>query len=140
VIIEWLSQRARPFLFSSAMTIPDVAACLEAVKILTKSDNRVKKLWENAGYLKDQLSILGFDLGKSETPIVPVIIGEEKTTREFARRLREHAIFAMPITYPTVALGRARIRLMNSAIHSKEDLDHTAEAFAHVGKELKIIQ
>lgn len=138
--IEWLTQRARPFLFSSAMTIPDVAACLEAVKILSKSDKLVKKLWQNTRYLKDQLSILGFDLGVSVTPIVPVIIGDEKKTREFALRIRKHGIFAMPITYPTVALGRARIRLMNSAIHSKADLDKTVKAFSHVGRELKIIK
>lgn len=139
IIIEWLTQRARPFLFSSAMTIPDVAACLEAVKILSKSDKLVTKLWGNAAYLKDQLSILGFNLGKSETPIVPVIIGDEKKTREFAKRLRKHGIFAMPITYPTVPMGTARIRLMNSAIHSKRDLDQTIQAFSHVGRELKVI-
>lgn len=140
VIIEWLTQRARPFLFSSAMTIPDVAAILEAVEILSKSDDLVKKLWDNAAYLKDQLSVLGFNLGKSQTPIVPVIIGDEKTTREAARRIRKHGIFAMPITYPTVKLGTARIRLMNSAVHSKSDLDKTVEAFSHVGHELNIIQ
>jgi glycine C-acetyltransferase len=139
IIIEWLTQRARPFLFSSAMTIPDVAACLEAIKILSKSDRLVTKLWENAGYLKDQLSILGFNLGKSETPIVPVIIGDEKKTREFGVRIRRHGIFAMPITYPTVPMGTARIRLMNSAIHSKKDLDQTVQAFAHVGRELKLL-
>lgn len=138
-IIEWLTQRARPFLFSSAMTIPDVAACLEAVEILSKSDKPVKKLWENAAYLKDSLRILGFDLGKSETPIVPVIIGDEKKTREFAIRIRKHGIFAMPITYPTVPLGTARIRLMNSAAHSKRDLSRVVDAFAHVGNDLGVI-
>lgn len=121
------------------MTIPDVAACLKAVEILSKSDNLVKKLWENASYLKDQLSILGFNLGRSQTPIVPVIIGDEKKTREFATILREHEIFAMPITYPTVPLGTARIRLINSAIHSKKDLDSIVTAFAHIGKLMKII-
>lgn len=138
-IIEWLTQRARPFLFSSAMTIPDVAACLEAVEILSKSDKLVKKLWENSAYLKDNLSILGFDLGKSQTPIVPVIIGAEKLTREFANRIRLHGIFAMPITYPTVPMGTARIRLMNSASHSKNDLSKAVDAFSHVGKDLKVI-
>lgn len=138
-IIEWLSQRARPFLFSSAMTIPDVAACLEAVNILSKSDKLVNKLWENAGFLKDGLSILGFDIGHSTTPIVPVIIGDEKGAREFATKLRAHGIFAMPITYPTVAMGRARIRLINSAAHSKNDLSKTIDAFSHVGKDLGVI-
>jgi glycine C-acetyltransferase len=139
VIIEWLTQRARPFLFSSAMTIPDAASCLEAVKILSKSDKLVKRLWDNAGYLKDQLTILGFDLGKSETPIVPVIIGDEKKARQFAEKIKRHGVFAMPITYPTVPMGTARIRLMNSAVHSKNDLDDAIEAFSHVGKELKVI-
>ncbi len=138
-LIEWLTQRARPFLFSSAMTIPDVATSLEAVKILSKSDKLVKKLWENTRYLKERLSVLGFNLGKSQTPIVPVIIGQEKTTREFAKRLCNHGIFAMPITYPTVAVGTARIRLINSAIHTKNELDKAIKAFSRVGRELKVI-
>lgn len=138
-IIEWLTQRARPYLFSSAMTIPDIAACIKAIEILSKSDNLVQKLWSNAAYLKDQLSILGFDLGNSETPIVPVIIGEATKTREFAARLMKHNVFAMPITYPTVPQGKARIRLMNSATHSKNDLDSAVKAFSHIGHEMGVI-
>lgn len=138
-IITWLRQRARPFLFSSAMTIPDVAACLEAVKILKKSNNLVTKLWDNSEYFKGKLKNLGFDAGKSETPITPVMLGDAKLAKEFSDKLFEYGIFAMAIGYPTVAEGKARIRVMISASHSKDHLDTALDAFAKVGRELKVI-
>ena len=138
-ITEWLTQRGRPFLFSSALTIPDVAASIEAVKILSKSDKLVKRLWENANYMKDNMKILGFDIGESETPIVPVMLGEAKLARKFSKELFKHHVFAMAIGYPTVPQGKARIRLMNSAIHKKHQLDDAIQAFSHVGKKLKVI-
>jgi glycine C-acetyltransferase len=138
-IITWLRQRSRPFLFSSAMTIPDVAACIKAVEILEKSDNLVKKLWENTNYLRAGLKKLGFDTGKSRTPIIPVMLGDAKIAKEFSKRLFEEGVFAMAITYPTVALGKARIRVMNSAAHTKEHLNKALKAFEKVGKEMEII-
>lgn len=138
-LIEWLSQRARPFLFSSAMTIPDVASCIKAVEILEKDDKEVKKLWKNAAYMKDQFSVLGFDTGKSETPIIPVMLGEAELAHDFAKKLYAHGVFAKSIVYPTVPMGKARIRLMNTASHTKHDLDEAIKAFSHVGKDLGVI-
>jgi glycine C-acetyltransferase len=139
IIIDWLRQKARPFLFSSAMTIPDTAACLEAVKILSKSDLLVKKLWQNADYFKKRVEKLGFDIGSSQTPITPVMIGDAIKAKEFSKTLFEEGVFAVAITYPTVAEGKARIRVMISASHSKKDLDFAIEVFEKVGKKLKII-
>ncbi len=138
-IIEWLSQRARPFLFSSAMTIPDVAACIKSVEILSESGEVVKKLWSNAEFLKDGLKKLGFDTGNSQTPIIPVMLGEEKLAQEFSKKLLENDLFAKAIVYPTVAKGRARVRVMNSAAHTKENLESALLIFEKVGKELKVI-
>ncbi len=138
-LCEYLRQRGRPFLFSSAVTPPDVAACIAAVDILMQSEDRVKKLWENARYFQNGLKSLGFDIGKTQTPITPVILGEALLAQEFSRRLFEEGIYAQAIGYPTVPRGAARIRVMISAVHSKEDLDFALEKFAKVGKELGVI-
>ena len=139
VIIDWLRQRARPFLFSSAMTVPDVAACLEAVKILSGPDTLVNKLWNNTKYFKNKMQNLGFDTGKSTTPIVPIMLGDAKLARRFSQRLFDEGIFAMAIGYPTVPEGKARIRVMISASHTQKQLDKALNAFSKIGKELKII-
>jgi len=138
-IIDWLRQRARPFLFSSAMTIPDVAACLAAVNLLSKSDKLVKKLWQNTKYFKDNMKKMGFDISHSETPIVPVMLGEAKLAQEFSKKLFENGIFAMAIGYPTVPQGKARIRVMMSAAHTKDHLNKALKMFEKVGKDLKVI-
>jgi glycine C-acetyltransferase len=139
VVVDWLRQRGRPFLFSSAMTIPDVGACLEAVKILQASDDLVKKLWNNAKYFKSRMKSIGFDIGNSQTPITPVMLGDAKLAKEFSRMLFKNGVFAMAIVYPTVAQGKARIRVMISASHKKTDLDTAIRVFEKIGKELKII-
>ncbi len=138
-IVEYLKQKARPFLFSSAVTPPDVAASIAAVDILTESDELVNKLWDNAKYFKEGMKKLGFDTGKSQTPITPVMLGEATVAQEFSKRLFEEGIFAQAIGYPTVPRGKARIRVMISATHSREDLDFALEKFAKVGKELGVI-
>jgi glycine C-acetyltransferase len=138
-IIEWLRQRGRPFLFSSAMTVPDVAACLESVKILAESTELVEKLWRNADFFKRELASLGFDIGHSATPIVPVMLGEALLAQQFSRRLFEAGVFAMAIGFPTVPQGKARIRVMNSAAHSLDDLEKALAAFQSVGKTLGVI-
>ena len=138
-MVEFLRQKARPFLFSSAVTPPDVAASIAAVEILTESDELVQKLWDNARYFKENMKALGFDTGKSQTPITPVMLGEAKTAQEFSRRLFDEGIFAQAIGYPTVPRGKARIRVMISATHTKEDLDFALDKFAKVGKELGVI-
>jgi glycine C-acetyltransferase len=138
-IIEWLSQRGRPFLFSSAMTIPDVAACIAAVKLLTKSGGLVKKLWKNADYMRAGLKKLGFDTGTSITPIIPLMLGDSKLAQDMSHELFNEGLFAKAIVYPTVAQGKARIRIMNSAGHSKEQLDRALKIFEKAGKKLKVI-
>jgi len=139
-LIEWLSQRARPFLFSSAATPPDVAACIAAVDILEQSTQLVDRLWANAARFKEAMQAAGFDIGHSETPITPVMLGEVTLAREVSRRLfDEQGVFAQAIGFPTVPRGKARIRVMVSAAHSHEDLDRCAQAFSDVGSALGII-
>jgi len=139
VIIDWIRQRGRPFLFSSAMTVPDVAACLEAVDMLEDSDELVTRLWENAEFFRTEMQKLGFDTGLSETPIVPVMLGEAALAQQFSRELFEAGVFAMAIGYPTVPQGKARIRVMNSAAHSRADLEQALAAFEQVGRRLGVI-
>jgi len=140
LVVEWLYQRGRPFLFSSAMTIPDVAACIEAVEILESSTELVDRLWDNAEYFKSEMAALGFDTGSSQTPITPVMLGEAALAQKFSRKLFEAGVFAMAIGYPTVPRGEARIRVMISAAHSREDLDQGLAAFEEVGRKLGVIQ
>lgn len=138
-IVEWLRQRGRPFLFSSAVTAADTAACIAAVDVLEKSTELVDRLWENTRYFKREMQRLGFDIGKSETPITPVMLGEAHVAQQFSRRLFEEGLFAMAVTYPTVPRGKARIRVMVSATHTRADLDQALELFARIGKEIGVI-
>lgn len=138
-LIEYYRQKARPFSFSTGLTIPDTAALLEAVKILSGSDALVKKVWANGAYLKKEFQKLGFDTGVSQTPITPVMVGDENKAKMLSMRLFELGVFATPIKFPMVALGKARIRVMPSASHTKKDLDFGIKAFARAGKELGII-
>src|SRR5512140_1590633 len=140
VIVEWLRQRGRPFLFSSAVTAPDAAACLAAIDLLEASTDLVDRLWDNARYFKAEMKKLGFDTGLSETPITPVMLGEATLAQQFSRELFENGVFAMAIGFPTVPKGKARIRVMISAAHDRDDLGQGLEAFAKVGKKLGVIQ
>ncbi len=139
VIIDWLKQRGRPFLFSSAMTVPDVAACLEAVDMLEESEELVERLWQNGDFMKRELSNLGFDIGHSTTPIIPLMLGDAHLAREFSQKLMQNGVFAMAIGYPTVPQGLARIRVMNTAAHSTADLEQALSAFQTVGQQLNVI-
>lgn len=138
-LIEYYKKNARQFLFSSALTIPDTAAILEGVKILEESDNLVKKLWENTEYLKSEFKKLGFDTGHSKSPITPVMLGDEDLSLNFSTKLMEENVFASSIRFPMVPKGTARIRVIPSASHSKEDLDFGIAAFEKVAKELGVI-
>jgi glycine C-acetyltransferase len=139
-LIEWLRQRGRPFLFSSAITPPDVAACIASVEILDSSTELVDRLWSNSAVFKEMMSDTGFDIGVSETPITPVMLGDEHVAREFSRKLlEEQSVFAQAIAFPTVARGKARIRVMISAAHSAEDLEMGAASFVAVGRELGVV-
>lgn len=138
-LIDFFNQKARQRLFSIALTIPDTAAALEAVRILQKSDALVKKLWSNVNYIKSEFKKLGFDTGYSETPITPVMLGDEEIAKKFSAKLFENGVFATPIVFPMVAKGKARIRVIPSASHSKADLDFGIGAFERVAKELKVL-
>ncbi len=138
-LINYYNLKSRQRLFSIALTIPDTAAALKAVNILLESDAQVKKLWENVDYLQHEFKRLGFDTGNSKTPIIPVMIGDEDKAREFSTKLFEENVFATPILFPMVAKGKARIRIIASASHSKEDLKKGIEAFEKIGKEMQII-
>jgi glycine C-acetyltransferase len=140
-VIDWIRQKARPFLFSSAVTPADTAACLAAVDLLEESSDLVDRLWENTRYFKEGMTRAGFDIGASVTPITPVMLGEAALAQQFSRRLfdSDPGIFAMPIGFPTVPQGKARIRVMISASHTREDLDTGLEVFGKVGKELGVI-
>jgi glycine C-acetyltransferase len=138
-IVDYIRQKARPFLFSSATTPADTAACLAAVDLLEASAALVEKLWENAGYFRAEMQRLGFDTGRSQTPIVPVMLGDAGLAKQFSRELFAAGVFAMPIGFPTVPRGLARIRVMNTAAHSRADLEQGLAAFAQVGKQFGVI-
>jgi glycine C-acetyltransferase len=138
-IIEWLRQRGRPFLFSSASTVPDVAACLAAVDLLEESTELVDRLWENTRFFKAEMKRLGFDTAHSVTPITPIMLGEAPLAQQFSRELFDAGVFAMAIGFPTVPKGKARIRVMISAAHSRQDLEQGLQVFEQVGKHLGVI-
>ncbi len=139
-LIDWLKVRSRPFLFSTALPPGDVAAITAAVQMLIDSTELHDKLWENGDYLKARLAKLGFNIGESETPITPCIIGDEKLTQEFSRRLFEEGVYAKSIVFPTVAKGTGRVRNMPTAAHTKEMLDDALAIYEKVGRELGVIQ
>jgi glycine C-acetyltransferase len=118
------------------MTAPDAAACIAAVELLEQSTELVERLWSNASILRDGLRSLGFNTGRSETPIIPLMLGEASLAQAFSRRLFEEGLFAMAIGYPTVPMGKARIRIMTSAAHSSDDLEQALVLFDKVGREL----
>ena len=139
-LVDFIRQKARTNLFSSALTVPDVAANLAAVEIMSASTELVERLWENGRYLKEKLADHGFDVGNSETPITPVIIGEAQDAKAFSAKLFERGVFATAIVFPTVPKGTARIRVMPSAAHSREDLGTGIERFVTVGREMGLIK
>ncbi len=139
VTIEWLKNRGRPFLFSTGMTPSAVASCIEAITMLMESTEYTDKLWDNARYFKEKISKLGYNIGESETPITPVIIGDEEKTGQFSKQLFENGLFVSPIIFPTVPKGTARVRCMVTAGHTKEQLDQAVAIFEKVGKEMGIL-
>ncbi|MGQ3685193.1 MAG: glycine C-acetyltransferase [Candidatus Loosdrechtia sp.] len=138
-ITDYLTQKGRPFLFSSAATAADTAACITAVDILAASDVLVKQLRENATFFQEKMRHIGFNLGRTKTPITPVITGDARVARELSQKLFEEGIFAQSIGYPTVPVGSARIRVMLSAVHSRDDLLWAIECFEKIGKSLHIV-
>jgi glycine C-acetyltransferase len=138
-LTEWLQNRGRPFLFSTSAPPAVVAACIEALAIIEDEPDRLARLWANTAALKEGLKALGFDTGASETPITPVITGEEEVTQTFARRLFEEGVFCPAIVFPTVGKGLARVRTIVIADHTEDDLAEALEIFGRVGRELALI-
>lgn len=138
-LIDWLKLRGRPFLFSTAMTPADAGAVIKAIEILSESTEIVERMWENGRYFKKLLTEMGYDIGHSETPITPVIIGDEAKAMKFSDELFNAGVFAQGIAFPTVPRGTARVRNIVSAGHTKEMLDQAAEGYRKVGKSMGII-
>ncbi|NTJ98724.1 glycine C-acetyltransferase [Enterococcus faecium] len=138
-LIDWLKARSRPFLFSTSLTPGAAAAALASITLMQEHPELVEKVWENANYFKEELKKVGYNIGMSETPITPVILGDEKVTQTFSKKLIEHGIYAKPIIYPTVPLGTGRIRNMPTAEHTREMLDEAVAVYQKIGKEMEII-
>ncbi|MEM3615616.1 MAG: glycine C-acetyltransferase [Candidatus Methanomethylicia archaeon] len=139
-VVEYLKQRARPHLLSSAINPPDVAAIIAAVDLLSSTDEPLKKLWSNARHFQGRLKDRGFDIGNTKTPITPVMIGDERKTQELVKMLfDDYNIFVQAVVYPWVPRGTARIRFQPNATHSIEDLDYVIDSLTEAAKKLKII-
>ena len=138
-LIEWLVNRGRPFLFSTSAPPAVAAACISALDVMRDEPERLERLWENTRMFKEGLHDLGFDTGMSETPITPVIVGEEMAAQELSRRLWDEGVFTPPVVFPTVARGKARVRTIVTADHTAEDLQEALTAFEKVGRDLGLI-
>jgi glycine C-acetyltransferase len=140
-LIEYLKQKARTWLLSTAHPPAVVAAAIAAIELLgsPEGEKLVEKLWENTRYFKQRLMELGFDTGRSESPITPVIVGSSKNAATFSRRLFEEGVFAQEIVYPMVAEDQARVRTIMTAMHTQKDLDEALDVFKKVGRELELI-
>jgi glycine C-acetyltransferase len=138
-LIEWLQNRGRPFLFSTSAPPAVVAACIAALDVIGDEPDRLQRLWSNTTLFKEELHSLGFDTGDSETPITPIITGDEEKTQTFARRLFEEGVFCPAIVFPTVGRGKARVRAIVTADHTEEDLREATATFERVGRELELI-
>jgi glycine C-acetyltransferase len=136
---DYLTQRCRPLLFSTSQPPAVAAACIAAIDVLENEPERIERLWENTRFFKQGLKNLGFDTGISETPITPVMAGDEAKAQRLAARLFELGVFATSVVYPTVPLGKARVRTIVSSEHSRDDLQTCLDAFATVGRELRLI-
>ena len=136
---DLLTQRARPFLFSTSQPPAVAAACIEALRVMQEEDGLFERLWTNTHRFKAELSRLGFDIGVSETPITPIIVGDAEAAIRFSDKLFEAGLFATSVVHPTVALDGARLRAIVTAAHTDEHLDRALETMALVGRELGLI-
>jgi glycine C-acetyltransferase len=136
---DYLIQRCRPLLFSTSQPPAVAAACIAAIDVLENEPERIERLWDNTRFFKSALQELGFDTGISETPITPVMAGDEGKAQKLAARLFEEGVFATSVVYPTVPLGKARVRTIVSSEHTREDLQACIDAFARIGRELNLI-
>jgi glycine C-acetyltransferase len=138
-LIDFLYHRARPFLFSTSHPPAVAASCLAAFDILEQEPERVENLWSNTRYFKTALNAAGFQTGESETPITPIMVGEAKTAHAFSRALFEQGVFATGIGFPTVPEGKARIRTIMTATHTREQLDRALEILTRVARTMGIL-
>jgi glycine C-acetyltransferase len=138
-LVNFAYNKSRTWLLSGSHPPPVAAACIAAIDVLEKEPKHVKQLWDNTRYFKKTMKDLGFDIGSSQTPITPVMVGESAVAKKLSARLFEEGIFALPIVYPMVARDKARIRSMMNAQLTKEDLDFAIGNFEKIGKELRII-
>jgi len=138
-LINYAFNKSRSWLLSASSPPPVAAACMAAIDVIENEPEHLENLWKNTRYFKKALKALGFDIGQSQTPITPVIVGESAVARKMSTRLFEEGVFALPIVYPMVAKDKARIRTMMNAALKKDHLDYATNAFEKVGKELKII-
>jgi len=139
-LIDWLIRRHRPFVFSASTHTPaDVAACIGAIEVLQEEPERLERLWQNTHYFKNKLNDLGFNTGRSETPIIPIIVGRSELATEMSRHLLDEGVFATALVFPIVARDMARLRTLMSSEHTKDDLDEVLVALEKVGKLLNII-
>jgi glycine C-acetyltransferase len=136
---DWLTQRSRPFLFSTSHPPAVVAAVLAAIDLMESDPSFTHRLWENTRYWQGGVKRLGFDIGPTETPITPVMVGDEGKALELQRGLFEEGVLALAVVFPTVARGKARIRTMPNASHEKQDLDDALFALEKVGRRLELI-
>ena len=137
--IEFLYHRARPFLFSTSHPPAVAAACIAALDVLENEPQWMQQLWDNTAYFKAGLQRIGFNTGRSESPITPVIVGEAPLAAQMSDRLFEAGVFAQSIGFPTVPRGQARLRTIVTATHTRADLDYALEMFGKIGKELSVI-
>jgi glycine C-acetyltransferase len=136
---DYLIQRARSFIFTTAHPPAVVAACMEAIKMVQDEPQHVKNLWKNTKYFKEKIQALGFNTGRSQTPITPIIVGESKNALKLSEETFKEGLFAKPIVYPLVSKDTSRVRTIVTAIHTKEDLDEAVDIFEKVGKRLNLI-
>jgi len=136
---EFALNKSRTWLLSGSAPPATAAACIAAIELVEEKPQIVKKLWRNTNYYKKSLKKLGYDTGVSQTPITPIMLGESKVAQDFAAELFKEGVFALPIVFPMVAQGKARIRTMPTAAHSKEDLNEALAKIEKVGKQLKVI-
>jgi glycine C-acetyltransferase len=138
-LIEFLYHRARPFLFSTSHPPAVAAACIAAFDILEQEPERIERLWENTRYFKGELAKLGFNTGDSETPITPIMVGEAAAAHRFSRELFDEGLYSTGIGFPTVAEGKARIRTIVTATHTREMLDRALDILQRVAKRMGIL-
>jgi 7-keto-8-aminopelargonate synthetase-like enzyme len=138
-VIEWVKHHARSLIFSAAPPPASVATVIKALEIIRREPERRARLWDHTRYMKREFANLGFDTGESESPVIPLVVGEDMTAFKMTIRLQEEGVFANPVITPAVPVNRAMIRTSYMATHTRDQLDRALEAFATVGRELGVI-